>query len=428
MRHGPNNFRYVARSSEIFCINSSWVYDTLLNQQLRRCIWFRHCVSSLDHLVRSHEHHRRNREAKSLAVRMNSPNLAGLEDKTFLVLIVAVSVAFAWILWPFYGSVFWGTVLAILFAPPYRRLLTSMGQRRTLAALVTVLIVLMIVILPLTLISALLLQEGFSVYERIQSGELNIGQYFQQVFAALPVWVTELLDRFGLTNLGLMQERLSTGLMKGSQFLAAQALSIGQNTFDLIVNLFIVLYLLFFLLRDGDDLSNRIRVAIPLHAEQQRALFNKFTTVIRATVKGNVVVAVVQGTLGGLFWFLGVHAPVLWAVLMALLSLLPAVGAGLVWLPVAVYFLVTGATWQGVVLIAYGALVIGLVDNILRPILVGKDTKMPDYVVLISTLGGLAIFGLNGFVIGPVIAAMFMAAWDIFSASRAGMQIDRTSR
>ena len=185
---------------------------------------------------------------------MNSPNLAGLEDKTFLVLIVAVTLAFAWILWPFYGSVFWGTVLAILFAPPYRRLLTSMGQRRTLAALVTVLIVLMIVILPLTLISALLLQEGFSVYERIQSGELNIGQYFQQVFGALPAWVTDLLDRFGLTNLGLMQERLSNSLMKGSQFLAAQALSIGQNTFDLIVNLFIVLYLLFFLLRDGDDL------------------------------------------------------------------------------------------------------------------------------------------------------------------------------
>jgi predicted PurR-regulated permease PerM len=109
---------------------------------------------------------------------MNSPNLAGLEDKTFLVLIVAVSLAFAWILWPFYGSVFWGTVLAILFAPPYRRLLTSMGQRRTLAALATVLIVLMLVILPLTLIAVLLLQEGFSVYERIQSGELNIRPVF----------------------------------------------------------------------------------------------------------------------------------------------------------------------------------------------------------------------------------------------------------
>ena len=276
------------------------------------------------------------------------------------------------------------------------------------------------VILPLTLIAAMLVQEGFSVYERIQSGELNFGRYLQQVFGALPAWVTDLLDRFGLTNLGAMQERLSGGLMKGSQFLAAQALNIGQNTFEFIVSLFIMLYLLFFLLRDGDDLSKRIRDAIPLHAEQQRELFGKFTTVIRATVKGNIVVAIVQGALGGLiFWFLGVHAPVLWAVVMAFLSLLPAVGRGLVWLPVAIYFLVTGAMWQGIVLIAYGVLVIGLVDNVLRPILVGKDTKMPDYVVLISTLGGMAIFGLNGFVIGPVIAAMFMAVWDIFSASRA---------
>jgi predicted PurR-regulated permease PerM len=358
---------------------------------------------------------------------MKSPNLAGLEDKTFLLLIIAVSLAFAWILWPFYGAVFWGTVLAILFAPPYRRLAKSMGQRRTLAALATVMIVVMMVILPVTLISALLLQEGLSVYEKIQSGELNIGRYFQQVFDALPGWVADLLDRFGLTNLGAMQERLSAGLMKGSQFLAAQILSIGQNTFDFIVGLFIMLYLLFFLLRDGDDLSKRIRDAIPLHPEQQRDLFSKFVTVIRATVKGNVVVAIVQGALGGvIFWFLGVQPAVLWAVLMALLSLLPAVGSALIWLPVAIYFLVTGALWQGVVLIAFGVLVIGLVDNILRPILVGKDTKMPDYVVLISTLGGMAIFGLNGFVIGPVIAAMFMAVWDIVASSRAALRIDRT--
>jgi predicted PurR-regulated permease PerM len=172
-------------------------------------------------------------------------------------------------------------------------------------------------------------------------------------------------------------------------------------------------------LRDGDGLARRIRTAVPLHADQQRELFNMFTTVIRATVKGNVVMAIVQGALGGLiFWFLGVHASVLWAVVMAFLSLLPAVGSALVWVPVAIYFLVTGATWQGIVLIAYGVLVIGMVDNVLRPILVGKDTKMPDYVVLISTLGGMAIFGLNGFVIGPVIAAMFMAVWEIFATSR----------
>jgi predicted PurR-regulated permease PerM len=350
----------------------------------------------------------------------NSANLSGLEDRTFLLLVVAVSLAFAWILWPFCGAVFWGVILAIMFGPFYRRLLRSMGQRRTTAALATVTLVVLMVILPLTLIGALLLQEGLSVYERFQSGELSLARYFEQVFGALPAWVTGVLDRFGLTNLGSIQERLSTGLMEGSQFVAAKALNIGQNTFDFIVNLFIVLYLLFFLLRDGEELARRVRNAIPLRAEQQRALFNRFTTVIRATVKGNVVVAIVQGALGGLiFWFLGVHAPVLWGVLMAFLSLLPAVGSAMIWLPVAIYFLVTGAMWKGIVLIAFGVLVIGLVDNVLRPILVGKDTKMPDYVVLISTLGGIAIFGLNGFVIGPVIAAMFMAVWDIVTSSRA---------
>src|SRR4029434_8164744 len=146
--------------------------------------------------------------------------------------------------------------------------------------------------------------------------------------------------------------------------------------------------------------------------------FSKFATVIRATVKGTIVIAILQGTLGGvIFWFLGIRAALLWAVLMAFLSLLPAVGAALVWVPVAIYFLVTGAVWEGLVLIAYGALVISLVDNFVRPILVGADTKMPDYVVLISTLGGLEVFGMNGIVLGPVIAAMFIVVWDIFAAA-----------
>ena len=111
----------------------------------------------------------------------------------------------------------------------------------------------------------------------------------------------------------------------------------------------------------------------------------------------------------------------LWGTVMAFLSLVPAVGAALVWLPVAIYFLVTGDIWQGAVLAGFGVLVIGLVDNVMRPLLVGKDTKMPDYVVLLSTIGGMALFGLNGFVIGPVIAAMFMAAWDLFALSRNGV-------
>ena len=160
-------------------------------------------------------------------------------------------------------------------------------------------------------------------------------------------------------------------------------------------------------------------MTIPLRTDQKAALFSRFADVVRATVKGGILVAIAQGALGGLaFWFLGIHAPLLWAVLMAFLSLLPAIGAGLVWLPVAIYFLASGAVWQGVSLITYGVLVIGLVDNILRPSLVGKDTKLPDYVVLISTLGGIEVFGLHGFVIGPLIAAIFMVTWEIFSSSK----------
>jgi predicted PurR-regulated permease PerM len=136
-------------------------------------------------------------------------------------------------------------------------------------------------------------------------------------------------------------------------------------------------------------------------------------------VKGSLLVALAQGALGGvIFWLLGIHAALLWAVLMAFLSLIPAIGSALVWAPVAIYFLATGAIWQGNGLILYGVIVIGLVDNLLRPFLVGKGSKLPDYIVLISTLGGIEVFGLNGFVIGPLIAAMFMVSWEIFSASR----------
>jgi predicted PurR-regulated permease PerM len=259
-----------------------------------------------------------------------------LEDKTFLLLIISISLAFAWILWPFYGAVLWGTVLAIVFAPLYRRLSRSMRQRRNLAALATVVIIVVIVILPSALITASLVQEASGLYGKFQSGELNLAGNFQQVVDALPTWVASLLDRFGLTNLAEVQERLSAALVKGSQFLATQALNIGQITLELIVRLFVMLYLLFFLLRDGDDLFRTIKDAIPLRAGQQRAVFSKFATVIRATVKGTIAVAVLQGALGGLiFWFLGIRAELLWAVLMAFLSLLPAVGAALVWLPVA---------------------------------------------------------------------------------------------
>ena len=346
-----------------------------------------------------------------------------IEHQGFLLLLVAVTLAFAWVLQPFYGAVLWAVVVAVIFTPVYRRLLAAMNGRQSLAAAVTVLIIIAIVILPLAMVATSLAKEATGLVTKIQSGEYNFGSYLQQILDALPAWATGLIERFNLTDFSGLREQLKDGLMKGGQILAPQALSIGMNTFDFVIRFGIMLYLLFFLLRDGRALAERIREAIPLHGDQKAALFTRFADVLRATVKGGILVAMAQGALGGIaFWFLGIHAALLWGVLMAFLSLIPAIGATLVWLPVAIYFLATGAAWQGIGLILYGVLVIGLVDNVLRPFLVGKETKLPDYVVLISTLGGIEVFGLNGFVIGPLIAAMFMVSWEIFSVSRRTVQ------
>jgi predicted PurR-regulated permease PerM len=341
-----------------------------------------------------------------------------LQQKVFLYLLVIVTIGFGWILMPYAGAVFWGIVLAILFIPLYRRLLRATKQKANLSALLTLLSIVVMVIIPVALITASLVQQAAGVYAMIESGHIDFGLYFRQIIGVLPDWLVGLLERFGLTSMTTLQQKLSSFAAQASQVTAKYALNLASNTFDFLVSLTIMLYLLFFLLRDGHSLAGRIKTAVPMSRKYKQRLFDNFTTVIRATVKGNVLVAIVQGALGGLiFWILHVQAPLLWAVVMAFLSLLPAVGAAIVWAPVAVYFLVTGSVWQGAVLIAFGVFVIGLVDNVLRPILVGKDTKMPDYVVLLSTVGGMALFGLNGFVIGPVIAALFIAAWDLFASA-----------
>ena len=247
-----------------------------------------------------------------------------LEDRILFLLVIAISLAFAWILWPFFGAVLWAIVLAIVFAPLYWRILRSVGRRPNLAALATLLIVLALVILPVSYTAAALVEQAAGLYERIEAGQLNPGAIFQELKDALPAWVTGLLDRFGLKDFGAAEARFTDLLVKGSQFFGKQALNIGQGAADLFLSLTVMLYMLYFLLRDGNVLAKGIQESIPLPPQQQRALVEKFTTVIRATVKGNIFVAALQGALGGLiFWFLGLNAPVLWGVVMGLLALLP---------------------------------------------------------------------------------------------------------
>ena len=215
---------------------------------------------------------------------------------------------------------------------------------------------------------------------------------------------------------GTVRANVTEAATSIAQFLASGAVAAGQNAVRAFGQFFLMLYVLFFFLRDGDQLLLVIARALPLGDARERALFERFTAVTRATLKGTLVVGAVQGTLGAIFFaLLGLEGPVFWGAMMWACSLIPVIGPTIIWLPTAIFLLLTGAIAKGLLLLGLGTFVIALADNIIRPILVGRETRMPDFLVLLSTLGGLTLFGLSGFVAGPAIAALFITAWDMFA-------------
>ncbi|MDO8343921.1 MAG: AI-2E family transporter [Cellvibrio sp.] len=336
-----------------------------------------------------------------------------LEARTFLLFLVLVTIGFLMVLKPFFGTIFWACAITVIFYPMQTRLIKYFNGHPNTSALLTLFACMLIVVLPVTILVSSVVAEGADYYKKLESGEVDPARYIDQVRTAFPA-MQAALDRVGIDFAKVKEGALSV-TMSGGKWLAHNALSIGQNTFSLLLNICLMLYLTFFLLRDGNYLLELLIRALPLGDARERILFSKFGEVTRATIKGNLVIALIQGSLGGLiFWALGIPGALLWGVVMAMLSLIPAVGPAIVWAPVALYLFATGANVKALILIGFGMGVIGLVDNILRPILVGRDTKLPDYIVLLSTLGGLALFGINGFVIGPVVAALFIAFWGIF--------------
>ncbi len=339
-----------------------------------------------------------------------------VQGVSFAAVLVIVTLAFVWLMLPFYGAVLWAVILAILFYPLQRRLLRRLGDRKNMAAGLSTLATVCIVVIPGSMILTALAQEANNLYTRISAEDYDLASVFESVQAAMPSFVSDALATFNLSEFDEMQERLVSFMAEAAQAIAQRALTIGQGTAQLLISLGVMLYVLFFMFRDGSNLAVMIRRASPLSDYETDHILRKFATVVKYTVRGNVIIAVIQGAIGGLtFWLLGIQAALLWGVIMAVLSLLPAVGAFLVWAPATVYLLFSGQTLQGVILLAVGIFVISLIDNLLRPPLVGQGTKLPDYMVLVSTLGGIALFGINGFVIGPLIAALFVSVWSLFA-------------
>jgi predicted PurR-regulated permease PerM len=339
----------------------------------------------------------------------------------FLVLVLIVTAAFFGLIQGFILSCFWALVLASMFHRTFRRIRILYRGRSNLAAATTLAIIIAVVVLPFFALLAALVNESIHLYDRLKSGDLDIQKGVDYINKQIPV-IDDFLLRFGLT-IDQFSENISDAALNITQLFANRALRYTQNAITFTIQFFLMLYILFFFLRDGQKIVRLVINAIPIGNRTERMLLNRFSSVSRATLRGTLIVAIIQGGIGGvLFWAVGVQWPIFWAVVMAILSLLPAVGAGLVWLPAAIIFFTQGETGRAIVVVLVGALVIGTIDNLLRPILVGRDTKMPDFLILLTTLGGLAWFGLSGFVIGPVIAAFFLSCWDIVGKEYGGRE------
>lgn len=342
------------------------------------------------------------------------------ENGSFMAVVGVVTLLFGWLIASYFGAILWGLVAAILFEPATQRLSARLDGRKGLAALLVLLLIVALIVIPAMVLGTSLVQEAASLYDRIRTGQIDVPGMLNHLRDVLPVSVRRFIDRQGLTDFDNVRRIFGSGVASGLQNIASSALVVGQGALSFVAALGVMLYLTFFLLRDGRRYGELIRSALPLRSDLRDRLIEHFLVVVRATMKGTVVVALVQGGLGGvIFWALGIEGALLWGTLMGFLSLLPAVGTGIVWVPVAIYLLVSGAWIKGAIMIFCGVFVIGLVDNLLRPILVGRDTRMPDFVVLIATLSGLEMAGLSGFIIGPVIAALFIAVWNMVIEQRA---------
>lgn len=335
-----------------------------------------------------------------------------IEDGGFVALVILITLAFAYLLAPYFGAVLWGVVAAIMFQPLTARLARKLGGRSNLATSLVLLGLVAVFVVPTILLGIALVNEATTLYNQITTGQIDIGKIIHDLQAALPSSARRFVAHYGLTDFERIRVQFGSSITSGLQAVAARLLSVGQGALSFVAALGVMLYLSYFLLRDGQRYGDMVRETLPLHADTRDSLISHFLVVVRATMRGTVVVAVVQGALGGiLFSVLGIEGALIWGVLMGFFSLLPAVGTGIIWVPVAIYLFATGEMVKASIVVFCGVFIIGMVDNVLRPILVGRDTRMPDFVVLIATLSGLELFGLNGFIIGPVIAALFIAVW-----------------
>ena len=338
-------------------------------------------------------------------------SFAHIQKFFFFGMLLGTTVLFLYMLGGYLVTVLWAVVIALVFYPVYEYLKAAFKGRASTAALSTVLVVVLVVLIPLISVGGMVVSESLALYDTLTKEDGNLASPGLLTRVST---VTSYLEPYGISQSNV-ESRLRDWVASLSKVVATSLVTFSQYTLSFLIEVMIMLYLLFFFLRDGTKIVKLMRHYLPLGDDYERLLVSRFSDTTQAVIKGTILISVLQGIIGGvLFGLMGIPNPVLWGATMGVLAIIPLIGTSVVWLPAAIILMVTGSFWSGVIILLVGALVISSVDNFLRPILVGRSTKMPDSLVLLSTIGGIATFGVSGFIIGPIIAALFLSLWTIF--------------
>jgi predicted PurR-regulated permease PerM len=340
---------------------------------------------------------------------MNKENFS----RTFVILLVVfISLMFVAMIRTFLMTILLAAIFSGISQPLYARLVGLFRGRRALASLATLLVLLVVIVGPLLFFFGVLVTQAVQISQ-------TVGPWIQTQIKE-PDKLTELFDSVpALAKLEPYRAQILTKLGQAvgtvGNFLVVGLSATTKGTVTFFFHFFILLYSMFFFLMDGRKLLDRILYYIPLADDDESRMVDKFVSVTRATLKGTLIIGIVQGSLGGIgFAVAGIQGAVFWGTIMTVLSIIPGIGAALVWVPAVVYLVATGHIVSGVVLTLYCGLIVGTADNFLRPRLVGRDVKMHDLMILFGTLGGILLFGIAGFIIGPILAALFVTIWEIY--------------
>ena len=335
-----------------------------------------------------------------------------------LLLVAAVTALFLAVAWPFLKPLLLGALLAGLFHPLYRWITRLLGGRQSLGAAVTLLVLLVLGLGPLSVFLGIVVQQALAVSDQAipwltqhlgAASTFNVNEWVMQRFPGLAKY---------MPSQEQLLEQIGTAAKTAGAFLVTFASRMTITTASFLLNLFVMLYAMFFFFKDGHKILERIFYYLPLSDEDETSMLARFTSITRATIKGTLVIGIIQGALGGIaFRVAGIEGAALWGTIMTILSIIPGIGAPLVWVPVVIVLFVNGQYVTATLLLVWCGAVVATIDNFLRPLLVGRDAQMPDLLILIGTLGGLFLFGPIGFIVGPIICGLFLTVCDIYGTT-----------